>query len=316
MDRKRSLAVGVLIIAVALGAGHFVQSVAAPGQTEGAAAPDHQVKLGDIALDSAKIELVSATDAPELPGPLTPPVAPTPPAKTVMAEPEPEPEAKTEECKLNLDLVPQDGAMLGVTVVAPCHPDERVILSHAGLALTARTSATGSLFTSIPAMDMAGEVAVTFADGTREVASMPMPELEGMQRFAVQWSADDRLALNAFRDGATYGEPGHLTAQPLAMLDGAMEPGAAVMALGDPDVPLPLLAEVYTLPTDGKAELTIEAKVTPKTCGRDLIGETLDSRDGVVTVQDLTLAMPGCDAVGDFIVLNNPRPGLKLASSE
>lgn len=309
MDRKRSFAVGFLIIAVALGAGHFVQSVAAPGQAEGAAAPDHQVKVGDLALDTAKIELVSATDAPD-PAPLEP--APVAAPKTVATEPEQTPN----DCTLNLDLVPQDGAMLGITLVAPCHADERVTLSHGGLALTARTTATGSLFTSIPAMDSAGEVAVTFADGTRETAAMPMPELAGIQRFAVQWSADDRFALNAFRNGATYGETGHLTAQPLAMLDGAMEPGAAVMALGDPDVPLPLLAEVYTLPADGKADLTIEAKVTAKTCGRDLIGETLDSRDGVVTVQDLTLAMPGCDAMGDFIVLNNPRPGLKLASSE
>ena len=137
-----------------------------------------------------------------------------------------------------------------------------------------------------------------------------------MQRFAVQWLGDDRFALNAFRNGATYGEPGHLTAQPLAMLDGITEAGAAVVALGDASAPLPLLAEVYTLPADGKATLTIEAQVTAQTCGRELLGETLDSRGGKATVRELTLAMPPCDAIGDFIVLNNPRADLTLAASE
>ena len=86
--------------------------------------------------------------------------------------------------------------------------------------------------------------------------------------------------------------------------------------LGDASAPLPLLAEVYTLPATGKVELSVEAQVTAQTCGRELLGEMLDSRDGKVRVQDLSMAMPGCDALGDFIVLNNPRGDLTLASSE
>lgn len=312
MNRNRCLALAIAIVAVAFGAGHFVQSQATAEAADVAQMP--QTPIGP--LDRVKQVVTVAATAADMQqvapksGPSVIPVAVTVEPKTAPPEP------LAEDCPIHLDLVPQDGAMLGVTLVAPCHAEERLTLSHAGLTVTARTSVTGSLFTSLPALDMAGQVTVTFANNTSEEASMPMPELQDMQRFVVQWSGEDRFALNAFRDGASYGEPGHLTAQPLAMLDGITDAGAAVLALGDATVLLPLMAEVYTLPTDGKAELTVEAQVTAQTCGRELLGEMLDSRNGKVTVQDLSMAMPDCDALGGFIVLNNPRGDLTLASSE
>lgn len=320
MDRKRSLASVFAIVAVAVAAGHFVQSQAtadAAGVADSAQTPAPQFNTIEqvIPVAATAADLPPVVQKPALP---VVPVAVTQTATqtATQAATETPPDLLTEDCPIHLDLVPQDGAMLGITLVAPCHADERLTLSHAGLMVTAQTTATGSLFTSLPALDMAGKVTVTFADKTTEDAMMPMPELQDLQRFVVQWSADDRFSLNAFREGATYGEPGHLTAQPLAMLDGITEPGAAVVALGDPTVPLPLLAEVYTLPTEGKATLTVEAQVTAQTCGRELLGEMLDSRGGKVSVQDLSFAMPDCDALGDFIVLNNPRSDLTLASSE
>ena len=313
MDRKRSLSSVFAIVAVALAAGQFVQAEATADAADVTALPETPAPQlaraeGPLSPPSAVAPVVKDPD------PVLLPAAATLPEATAATPAQLEPVAP--DCPVHLDLVPQDGAMLGVTLVAPCHAEERVTLSHAGLTVTARTTATGSLFTALPALDMAGEVVVTFADKSREEAMMPMPELQDMQRFVVQWSGDDRFALNAFRDGATYGEAGHLTAQPLAMLDGITEAGAAVVALGDATVPLPLLAEVYTLPATGKVELSVEAQVTAQTCGRELLGEMLDSRDGKVRVQDLSMAMPGCDALGDFIVLNNPRGDLTLASSE
>lgn len=319
MDRKRSLASIFAIVAVAVAAGHFVQAEATADAADVTAAPPQTADMPTAEIERVAPVVATAVEVPQpaptaIPAPPVVTVAVTPAETKIETVAPVEPVA--EDCPIHLDLVPQDGAMLGVTLVAPCHAQERLTLSHAGLMVTAKTSVTGSLFTSLPALDMAGKVTVTFSDKTTEDAMMPMPELQDMQRFLVQWSGDDRFALNAFRDGATYGEPGHLTAQPLAMLDGITEAGAAVVALGDPTVPLPLMAEVYTLPADGKAELTVEAQVTAQTCGRELLGEMLDSRDGKVSVQDLSMAMPDCDALGGFIVLNNPRADLTLALSE
>ena len=60
--------------------------------------------------------------------------------------------------------------------------------------------------------------------------------------------------------------------------------------------------------------LTIEAEVTPATCGHDMLGETLEAHAGTpVKIVALTLAMPGCDAAGDYVILNNLLPDVKIA---
>ena len=55
--------------------------------------------------------------------------------------------------------------------------------------------------------------------------------------------------------------------------------------------------------------------MTESTCGRELLGETLSSVAGKVQVTDLTVAMPECDAVGDYLVLKNLVPDLNIASA-
>lgn len=329
MDRKRSLATGVIILSLAFGAGHLVQGKASAGTPLASAKatpaddpkPELAVATPETLPKPELAELQPVAPVTLIPEPADKPAEVTPVNTDPMPEPEPTAAVvaaveKDFECPVHLDLVPQDGAMIGLTLVAPCHADERITISHAGLTVTGRTTSTGSLFSAIPAMDVDGEVTITFADNTDQSAVMPMPELADMRRVAVQWMGDDRFALNVFKDGADYGQTGHLTAQPMAMLDGLMEPGSTVIGLGDETVPLPLLAEVYTLPSDATpVELTLEAEVTEKTCARELLGEMLESRNGAVTVQELTLAMPECDALGDFIVLNNLLPDLTLAAA-
>jgi hypothetical protein len=219
--------------------------------------------------------------------------------------PAPEPLAAA-ACPVTLDVFAETGGMIGFTLTAPCHPNERVVLRHDALAVALRTTATGSLFATIPALTQTGDIALRFADGTEHAGAAPIPELADMRRIAVQWMADDRFALNAFEGGADYGQPGHITA-------GA---GPLHVALGDPSVDLPMMAEVYTLPAKANPRLTIEATVTATTCGRELIGETLFSDGGKVTVAELTMALPDCDDLGGFVVLNNPLSDMKLALAE
>jgi hypothetical protein len=94
--------------------------------------------------------------------------------------------------------------------------------------------------------------------------------------------------------------------------------GGFLSLLGDAATDNPLLAEVYTFPADpaAKPEVVVEAAVTDKTCARELLAETLSSSSssGSVFVTDLTLAMPDCDAVGDYLVLKNLFLDLNMAS--
>jgi hypothetical protein len=262
--------------------------------------------------------------APAPPEPATPePVAAAPlaetPAMPAVAEPLPaEPAAETaaDSCAPILDLLPEADAMIGITLIAPCHPGERVVLSHAGLTVTQRTTATGSVFTSLPALAVEGRVTARLSDGTLAEAALVMPEAAEFGRLAVQWQGDDRFSLNAYAPGAVFGGAGHERGVALADLEAGAPLTGKVIRLGSADVDLPLLAEVYTHPQGDRNTLTLEAEVTEATCGREILGETVKSRDGQVTVEEVTLAMPDCGAVGEFLVLNIAPEDLTLAQAE
>ena len=57
-----------------------------------------------------------------------------------------------------------------------------------------------------------------------------------------------------------------------------------------------------------------DKNVTIANCGLRIEAQTLEvSRAGKMKVQDLSLPIPGCDAVGDFLVLQNLIQDLKVA---
>lgn len=201
----------------------------------------------------------------------------------------PEPVQQGDPCPVTLDAFAAEDATLSISLSAPCHPNQTVVLQHAGLAVTYLTTATGALFADIPALDSAGTLAIRFPDRREVRASAPVPELAGIRRLAVQWMADDRLTLTG--DG---------TKTVLGVLSG----------------PAPMLAQVMTLPPAAKAAPTIEAEVTPQTCGRELLGEVFYSESGRMTRADLSLAMPECDGMGGFVALNNPVPDMKLVAAD
>lgn len=221
-------------------------------------------------------------------------------------------------CPISFDLNAGSEAMIDITLLAPCRPNERVVLRHGGLVFTASTSLTGSLFLSIPGMDANGAVGVLFADGHEAAASVTLPDMADYRRFAVQWLANDAFQVHAFENGAAYGTEGHVSAaDPKRRLAGIPAKGGFLTLVGDDTVDLPMLAEVYTYPTDisAEVEITVEAQVTEATCGRDMLAELLLSEGGKSMSTDLTLATPTCDAIGDVLVLNNPLPDLKLAAA-
>lgn len=216
-------------------------------------------------------------------------------------------------CPVTLDLSVVPGAMLGVTLIAPCAPNARVVLQHEGLTITGVTTSTGALFIALPALTTMAAVKATLPGTEPVTASLAVPQAADYRRFAVQWQGDDAFQVNAYENGAAYGQPGHVSElKPNA----ASAAGGFLQVIGDPASAMPLLAQVYTYPlTAGPVAVEVESAVTAKTCGRELIGETLFAQGGRVVVTDLTLAMPDCDAIGDFLVLNNLVPDVTLATN-
>ena len=80
------------------------------------------------------------------------------------------------------------------------------------------------------------------------------------------------------------------------------------------------MVEVYTFPTgttsrDGSVALSVEAEVTAENCGRDVAAQSIqiDPASTLIAI-DLTMTMPKCDAVGEFLVLKNMFKDLTLAA--
>lgn len=225
------------------------------------------------------------------------------------------PAAAAPDCTPVLKLKALDHAMIGLELRAPCRPDERVVLRHGGLAITAKTSAKGALFTEIPALTAEATVAARFADDSTVEATVAVPEAAQALRFGVQWMADDGFQLHAFEGGADYGGAGHVSAAtPHTPPRGGTMQGGWLVRLGDASLDPPLLAEVYTYPRDPKGvEVVVEAAVTEATCARALIGETLTMTGPTAVVTDLTVTMPDCAARGDILALKNLAPDMTLA---
>jgi hypothetical protein len=336
MELARKAAMMVATLAVALGVGYVMQNGFAPQNGRVANAEGmSQRALGENAASTPKDIVPLAAGLEISAAPMVLPALPETPAlpSTAFAPPDarfvqpdqlpnaapalaPSPEAS--DCPVSLDVIASAQATLDLTLIAPCHPSERVVLRHGGLAVTEVSSATGTLFASLPGMEETGDVSVLFSDGQEISAASALPDLPLYRRFAVQWMAEDAFQLNAFENGAGYGEKGHVSASnPQQRLANVPMRGGYLTTLGDASAPFPLLAEVYTFPLDkaDSVDLTIEASITKTTCDRELLGEMLLSESGVVTKTDLSMATPTCDAIGDVLVLNNPLPDLKLAAA-
>ena len=326
MDIKRKITLGAATLAVALGAGHLVQS-GKPGGTAtqvadaaeatptgitplaASAQPDDAAPPAPVAAAFIPLQTAALSASPATAPPVAVLASVTPEAPPA-AQPAP---AQADACRATLDVVPGANGMLDLTLLSPCKPSTRVVLRHGWLAVTGRTSTGGALFTALPALEASGEVSAMFPDGTIARGAAPV-DLSGLHRFAVQWMADDQFGLNAYQGGAAWGTPGHVHAGARGLPADAT---GWMMPLGDASVDLPMLAQVYTWPAKpADIAIDIEAPVIEATCDRELLGETLESQAGAVTRSDITLAMPDCTAVGDFLVLNNLSAGMTTAAAE
>jgi hypothetical protein len=230
----------------------------------------------------------------------------------------PQPQAGA-DCTPILTAMPAAGAMVALTLAAPCAPNAEVRIAHAGLEFKLHTDARGGLTQVVPAMALSALFSAVLADGTEAEARIEVPTLAGYDRIAVSWGGGAAIELHAFEFGADYGDPGHVwRGNPRSASDAAAN-GGYLSVYGDPDALVPLMTEVYTFPAGqatrpGLVGLTLEAEVTPASCGHEIAAYAVTIEDGKAAPGvSISLVVPDCDAVGDFLVLNNLFPDLTVA---
>ena len=221
-------------------------------------------------------------------------------------------------CDVVVGANPAPGAMVTLTVDAPCDGNERVSVHHTGMMFSMTTSADGRLSVDVPALSENAVFVVELANGSGGVAVTNVPDLPDFDRVALQWVGDNGFEIHAREFGAGYQDKGHVWSGSDA--DARDPDGGVVLRLGDDKTFNPMLAEVYSFPAasatkSGTVALTVETEVTQANCGRDIAAQSIElTGQGKLRTQDLVLSMPDCSGVGDFLVLNNLVDDLKIAA--
>lgn len=311
-------------LACALGIGYFMQAGSPTPAQSAAMAPSPVL---ETPVEITQIELTSAEAVPPMTAP-EPVDLPAAPVTLVVAQDAPLTDVLPEEeavpsfaCDYSMQARALPAAMVEVTLSAPCQPNTGFTLHHNGMMFTAVTDAQGESTLEVPALAEAAVFIASFEDGQGALATVSVDTLALYDRYVVQWRGGAALHVHALEFGAAFGETGHVWAQAgHDMARAATGEGGFLTQLGERDMDQALHAEVYTFPTgttarDGAVQVHVEAEVTTGNCGRDLEVQSIATGESGLEVQDIVLAMPDCEGVGDFLVLKNLFNDLKIASN-
>lgn len=254
------------------------------------------------------------------PGVSMPQATQSAPRPFVMQQPTTAAATGVAQCDPSITATAADVAMIDLNVDAPCHANARVTLHHEGMMFAVQTDGRGQANIQVPALKVSSIVIASFEDGIGAMIETNTPSLASYDRVVLQWQGNTGLQIHAFEFGASYDQKGHVwSGQPQAAADTMSGEGGFVLQLGNPNVANPLLAEVYTFPSGtasrtGDVDMTVEAEVTRQNCERSVAAQTLQfSPNQGLTIQDLTFSLPSCQAIGEFLVLNNLLNSVQLA---
>ena len=222
-------------------------------------------------------------------------------------------------CGLTVTATALPGAMVALDIIEPCRPHGRIEITHAALTIAAKTDAMGVLTLDFPALEAPAFFTIRAQDGQEAVTLAGVPDLTDHLRAAIGWTGDLGLELHAFEGGAAFGAPGHIWPDAPGTLARALSgTGGFLTALGDATLSAPHLAQVYSAPRSQRADLrlSVDIPITRASCGRPLTAQGLFLDDtGQALTLPVSLTVPGCDALGDYLLLQNLFDTPRLVSN-
>jgi hypothetical protein len=278
---------------------------------------DAQLALSEITLTSADVQKIAPPPIP--PAPAVPISAPE---ENIDEIPVVSDMSLASACAAMATAEPRAAAMVKLILTAPCAISQQVTIDHEGVAFSGMTKADGTLEISVPALAEQAAYTINLPDGesVEVVANVASFSLYG--RIVLQSAMDTGVEIHVREFGADYGDSGHVwvgAPNDLTALSG--NTGGYLTRYGTASAEGSGLAEVYTFPATmrrktGAINLSVEAEVTAQNCGKDVSAMAIEVDGGTpLRVTDLLLSVPDCDAIGNYLVLNNLLQDLKVASN-
>ena len=293
---------------------------------------DPALEMQQVALTSSDISVAPKTAIKTNMVEIVPLDTPSEPMAPIMASiakddlmlgtaPAPQSEDLTKDCTVDLAGENRAAAMVALHLAAPCQPNAPVTFLHEGMSFSAMTDAAGDLRVEVPALAEVATFLAMLDNGNGAAVEMEVDTLGFYDRSVVQWRGDAGFGIHAFEFGASWAGDGHVWfGAPREAAVAARGEGGFMTRLGDAGMDNSQIAEIYTFPTataksSGEVELSVEVEVTAANCGQDLQADVIEVIDGRAGKPGtLSLTVPGCDAVGDYIQLKNLVRDLKIAA--
>jgi hypothetical protein len=222
-------------------------------------------------------------------------------------------------CGLDLTADAVEPAMLALGIAAPCHPGARVTVSHANLTVALHTDAVGLVTLDLPALESPARVTVRLPDGTEDSLLVPVPDLDQFRRVALTWRGDIGMELHAIEAGGEWMSDRHIRPDVPRSAEAVASGDGFLTLLGDGEAEDPMMAQVLTLPRRNGpgATMSVDAPINERNCGRAAEATMLQSEPGGgrVRVVPLGFTYPGCEAVGDTLLLQNLEQDQRFAAN-
>lgn len=210
------------------------------------------------------------------------------------------------DCTPRLVARPAVDALIELSLSAPCHANERLVVSHDDLAFSAFTSDDGGFAAFIPALSPEAKLDVFLSEDVFLEATVLVEDVDAHARVVLQWTGEADFALHAYHRGARFGEDGHIHA--LKPFDPAQDE-AFLISLGDKRGPEPMLAEIYSVPAQlaAASRIELELQFSADECGADYSAFILKTGPNATAhVTEAGFATPNCPAESGTLVMELP----------
>ena len=208
------------------------------------------------------------------------------------------------DATLHLDVIPPGS--ISAALSASCAGGANIKVTDGALTLSAMADQDGNWQALLPALSARTEVSVHFQQAQIATQTIDTPSATTFDRVILSAHKASSMHLDIHETAPGEDGSGHISAEMPRSPDDPV--GGYLMSYAGPEGSQ---IELYTAPSSvTQARLQIEAQVTPDNCGTTATGTVQRFDAGVAgPAQSVSIDMPSCEAVGQFVVL--PLPDLR-----